>query len=100
MWEKLSADIYATALRFQATRCEEIARRLAAEPYGWASDGVLHYRAQARRLRAMAIFCDQKPDDLAGAINFQRLDDPNASPEDIGRAVFQAESMIPGGGSL
>lgn len=89
IWYNLPASDYAKGLRFNAARSDECAAHKDSEGKPWSLSDAERNRQQARRLRAMALLCDRKPDIPAGNIDFRGLDDPT-TPRDVEAATVAA----------
>lgn len=77
MWYEQSPSSYAKGLRYGADRSDESAKRYDVSTDRYAPREAIWMRAQARRLRAMALLCDESNALTAGDIDFHNLHDPS-----------------------
>lgn len=91
-WYDLQPEEYAKSLRYGADRQEECAKFKDKENKPWSAHEATINRKIARRLRAMAILCDQSNASRAGNIDFRLLNDPTISSEYEERIVTEIET--------
>jgi hypothetical protein len=75
MWYDMTPADYAKGLRYSARRADDDAEKYEARPESWAKFDAAYNRAQARRLRAMAMLCDMSDATRAGDVDFRKLND-------------------------
>lgn len=90
-WYDQTPGAYAESLRYSAERSEKTAERKAAEGKPWSDYESEGFRRQARRLRAMAVFCDRSSATRAGNVDFRGLQYPDTSREIEDAAIAAAE---------
>lgn len=92
MWYDLHPTAYAVGLRYSAANSDKSAVRRLSEGRPWSPGEAEHFRLQARRLRAMALLCENSSATRAGDVDFRGLSDPTTSKEDVERIVAKTEA--------
>jgi hypothetical protein len=92
-WYDLPPADYATSLRYQAQRCDDLAVRAKAEGNPWGGANAAHCRRQARRLRAMAKLCQLATVERAGEIDFRELNHPDLRNDRADRIIKEIEAI-------
>lgn len=95
MWYDLPPSEYAKSLRYGAKRCEEQAKRHAAESKPWSAHEAARSLHAARRLQAMAMLCDKSTADAAGDVDFLGMNDASQPEAEEAHAIALAEAVSP-----
>ena len=81
LWYDTPPKEYAKLYHAAARRSKESAARQQAEAKPWSEGEIKNFVRQARRLRAMALLCENSEAKRVGDVYFMGLDRPDFGPE-------------------